>query len=326
MFFYYYNLNKTLIMYKQSQRLINFSKTWSLFFLNIKFQSKFNNQLPKISKWSYRSYYTNLLHFKQKKHIKKAIYIHLFWILDILKLAHPLNIQGFLKNYPFYFQYNMTDSLAVYSNLYQWVTYYGVNKNKLFYHLVNKNWLNYNPLLWMSRSYNYFNTWRLKNILHRKYRRKHKSLWSLNVWYIDNAKYHKLQARLFCKVPEIYPTYFTKVLWLRLLQYPCVYNKFWYPMLKHLSFYTKINKLSWSILYTHKQTWMFNYKAKGLSNILKALVTHQKQITEYSLINCWRNLLKDKDLFSLSFQNFVKFLPAFLEHIDYVTNNNLNKF
>jgi hypothetical protein len=31
---------------------------------------------------------------------------------------------------------------------------------------------------------------------------------------------------------------------------------------------------------------------------------------------CWRNLLKDKDTFSLSFQNFVKFLPAFLEHSD----------
>jgi hypothetical protein len=31
---------------------------------------------------------------------------------------------------------------------------------------------------------------------------------------------------------------------------------------------------------------MFDYKAKGLSSILKALVKHQQQITEYALVVC----------------------------------------
>jgi hypothetical protein len=47
---------------------------------------------------------------------------------------------------------------------------------------------------------------------------------------------------------------------------------------------------------------------------------HQKQITEHGLVRCWRKLLRDKDIFSLSFQNFIKDSPAYLKHLKAIEN------
>jgi hypothetical protein len=77
-------------------------------------------------------------------------------------------------------------------------------------------------------------------------------------------------------------------------------------MLRDLSQYAHRTKLPWSLLYTSKQAWTFDHQARGLSRLVKGLVSQRMQITEYILFKRWKDLLYQDDVFSRSFQIFIR--------------------
>jgi len=300
--FYNYSLDSVKKKYTSVMFVKSFSELEAKWYFFAKFNYRHTTYTPKVVSWFMRSLYTKLRHFKQKHRIKKTIFMHLFWMLDIWKLAQPFNLKGISTTFPIRFEHQTSSFLEVYSCLQKWVNTYGLNKDKVFPYVVSKNWLQYKPTLWMTRPYFYFVQWCGKNKQAGIFRRGNKTLWYINRWYIENGYYHKMQARLLCQIPQKLPVNFTKVLWLRLLQYPCLYSYQWFPMLKHLSLYSNKTSLPWDLLYTSKQMWMFNPEARGLSLVFKALVTQQSQIVEYILIKRWQDLLTGSDNFSRAFQ------------------------
>jgi hypothetical protein len=313
---FFYNYRRKLIYksYQKAVRLQIYMAGWSKWYFLLKFNRRNTYVLPKLQAWSYRSLYTNKQHYNNKTSSKKVILMHLFWVLDVWKLAQPLTLKGISTNFPISFECHFFNNLVVYSSLQNWLGL-ALNKDKLSSFLVTKKWLNYKPDLWMSRYYQYFVGWRLKDKKQRQFLRNNPTLWFINKWYIENSYYHKIQARFLCQVPTAFPINFTKTLWLRLMRYPTIYNYKWFPMLKQLSLYPYKMPLPWSLLYTSKQTWMFDYKARGLSLILKALVLQRTQITEYVLVKRWRDLLIAQDSLSRSFQIFIRTSIFFRQYL-----------
>ena len=316
-FFYRYKKIVKKKAYLKALRLQLFIASWSKWYLFVKFNYRHIHLTPILRSWSYRSLYTNKLHYNNRMSIKKGVFLHLFWILDVWKLVQPLYLKGISTTFPIRFECNIFQHLEVYSALQKWVYLYGSNKDKVVSYKVTKNWLKYKPNLWISRSYHYFATWNLKGKALKAYCRKDAKLWYLNRWYIENSIYHKLQVRLLCNVPSVFPTSFTKTLWLRLMRYPCLYNYQWFDILEQLSLYTNRTLLPWSLLYTSKQAWLFDNKIRGLGLVLKSLVNQRTQITEYILVKRWKDLLKNQDLLSRSFQIFIRNSVFFRKYLKY---------
>lgn len=316
-FFYKYKKLLKKKVYLKAIRLQLFMAGWSKWYLFLKFNRRQTAIIPQLRSWSYRSLYTNKLHYKNRIALKKAVMLHLFWILDIWKLAQPLKIKGISTTFPIRFECNFFQHLEVYSALQQWVYLYGMNKDKLLPYKVNAKWLQYKPTLWMSRSYHYFAIWYGKDKVIKAYRRNNAKLWYLHRWYIENSIFHKLQVRLFCNVPLAFPTNYTKALWLRLMRYPVLYNYQWLEMLQQLAYYTHRTPLPWPLLYTSKQAWLFDNKIRGLGLVLKSLVNQRTQITEYILVKRWKDLLKNKDVLSRSFQIFIRNSVFFRKYLKY---------
>jgi len=322
LFFYRYNrLVSKHKQYVQSTRVALFSLTWSKWFLVTKFNLEQTSFTIQITGWLYRSLYTNRYHFNNLKTFKKAICLHLFWIGNVWQLAQPLTLKGVSKKFPIMitaFLLKDTHSLEIYSHLLKWTVTYGLNKDQVFHHKVTTNWLKYKPYLWMKHSYRYYVDWRLKT--QRVLRTKKPVLWFLNHWYLQNYTYHKIQGRFFCLTPITLPLHYTKTIWLRLIQYPCLYNYRWFKLLKFLSLYKNQEVLPWPLLYQAKRVWMFDYRARSLALLLKTLVTARTHITEYILIKRWQDLLKDADTFSTYFQIKIRNLALFRE---FLKNNEL---
>lgn len=291
--------------FQKSARLSFYLQSWAKWYLFVKFNCRQTNQVPQLVSWSRRSLYTHRLHFNHKKDIKKAVLMHLFWVLDLWQLNQPCLLKGISSNYPIRFETMNTGSLEVHGLYHNWLSYLS-NKEEVFSYKVTRRWLTTEPTLWLTRTYNDFVTWCPKTTTARVLRRGESKLWFITRWFLTNYTHHKLQFRFRCQIPTQFPLYYTRILWLRLMQYPCVYNMYWFPMLRDLSQYAHRTQLPWSLLYTSKQAWTFDHQARGLSRLVKGLVSQRMQITEYILFKRWKDLLSQDDVFSRSFQIFIR--------------------
>jgi len=285
----------------RSQNYMNMGGKWYFF---IKFFRRTTFLYPSLTCWKWRSLYVNRRHYKNKALIKKTLMLHLFWILDIWKLQHPLQIIGNSKNFPVTFNYQTTDSLQVNRLIHQWQYKYGLNKDRMFSYIITKAWSNYLPKQWVSRSYTYFVYWRHKN--KKDLLMQYPVLTYLNRWFIDNRYYHRIQANFVCQVPLNFPVKYTKTLWLRLFQYPSIYNNNWFKALQELSYHGLKNPLPWNILYQSKVIWTFDKHAVALENILILMIVRRVYITDYIIFKHWRNLLTQKDPLSKLVQIYVR--------------------
>jgi len=304
MFFFRYPLVKFVKMFQKSARLTTFLQSWAKWYLLVKFNRRLQ-QTPQLVSWSRRSLYTSHLHYNNKKDVKKSVMLHLFWVLDLWQLNQPANLKGVSNTYPFRVETTNINSLEVHGLFQNWLGY-STNKDHLFAYKVNPRWLQYKPTLWMTRTYNDFVHWCTKTKKQREFRLTDPTLWFIYRWYLRNQQYHKLQYRFRCQVPVELPNHYTRSLWLRLMQYPCVYNLQWFTVLRDLSLYAHRAVLPWPLLYTNKRAWTFDYKARGLARLVKGLVSQRVQITEYILLKRWKDLLLQEDIFSRSFQIFIR--------------------
>jgi len=308
-FFFRYRKLPIKRSYKKALRSKNYMNSWAKWYFFIKYFRRTTVLFPTITSWKWRSLYVNSKHYKKKEMIKKSLMLHLFWVLDLWKLRHPLNLIANSRNFPVTFNYETTESLEVYRLLHNWTYKYGLNKDKAFPYIITNAWSKYRPEQWMSRSYSYFIYWRHK--YKKNFIKQSPLLTYLNRWFIDNRYYHRIQANFICKVPSNFPIKYTKTLWLRLFQYPCVYNYNWFSVLQQLSTYGLKNSLPWNILYQSKAVWTFDKKAVALENILTLMITQRLYITDYILFKYWRNLLREQDPLSKLLQIYIRSSPIF---------------
>ena len=308
-FFFRYRKLPMKRAYKKALRTKNYMNSWAKWYFFIKYFRRNTSLYPAITSWKWRSLYVNRVHYKKKEMIKKTLMLHLFWVLDVWKLNHPLQLDGRSRKFPITFNYQTTDNLEVYRLIQRWVYKYGLNKDKAFPYIITNNWNKYKPEQWMSRTYQYFIYWRHKN--KKDFIKKSPLLVYLNRWYIDNRYYHRIQANFVCKVPSVFPQKYTKALWLRLFQYPVLYNYNWFSALEELSNYGLKNPLPWHVLYQAKAVWTFDKKALALENILTLLINQRLYITDYVLFKHWRNLLKQQDPLSKLLQIYIRSSPIF---------------
>jgi hypothetical protein len=298
--------------YLKAFRVVSFTLQWSKWYFLVKYNTNTKAVLPRLTAWYYRSLYTQRKHYVHKAKCKKMLFLHLFWTFDIWQLAQPMYLTGISNKYPLTMNYTcFSDWLEIYSHLSKWQTHYSLNREKMHFNKVVPQWLHYKPQNWMSRPYTYFVTWRIKSTLHRALRRKKANLWFLSTWFLENSGYHKIQARFLCQGSVQFPTRYTKILWLRLLHYPCLYNYRWLKVLTYLSQSTNKDPLPWHLLYESKQVWMFDNRARCLAFLLKALVLFRVQITEYILVKRWQDLLLGDDALSQAFQIKIRALSYF---------------
>ena len=307
LFFYRYNRRKIIRKnYRQAFRLAQYNRTWALWFLLIKFNALTSTTVPKLQAWCYRSLYTNKLHFNNKKATKKALLLHLFWVLDIWQFAPHGTLRGFSTTFPIRFEAQITDNLQVYATFTKWLSQYILNKDKALPYKVTNRWLPYKVSNWLTHKYTYYTYWYLPGKRQLSFRQRNLHLWFLNRWYIENNTYHHLHTRFLCQIPKNLPQHYTKILWLRLLRYPCLYNYKWFTMVKHLNHYAYRTSIPWELTYKTSMSWLFDYRSRGLVHVLKALVSQRTQITEHIFVKRWKDLLLGKDAFSQTFQIFIR--------------------
>ena len=304
MVFFRYPVLKFEKMFQKSARLTTFMQSWAKWYLIIKFNRR-TNQTPQLVSWSRRSLYTSHLHYNNKKDVKKSVMLHLFWVLDLWQLNQPMLLKGVSSTYPFRLETTNINSLEVHGLFQNWLGY-SINNDHVFSYKVTSRWLQYKPNLWMTRTYQYFAKWYPRSKKQREAYQKEPTLWFIYRWYLANQQYHKLQYRFRCQVPVELPNHYTRTLWLRLMQYPCVYNLQWFTVLRDLSQFTNRAVLPWPLLYTNKRAWTFDQQACGLARLVKGLVSQRMQITEYILVKRWKDLLVQDDVFSRSFQIFIR--------------------
>lgn len=301
LFFYRYKKAYYKRMYKKAVRSIKYMEKLGKWYLMLKYCKRNTSLMPTIASWSWRSFYLNKHHVKSKELVKKAVLFHLFFVVDIWKLKQPMNLHP-KATFPVQFSSIITkkDPLELYSMIHKWKYKYGFKSNKLYPYIITRRWAKYNSEDWMKRTYTQFNLWR--NRYKKGFMKKQPLLTYLNKWFIEYKHYHSIQGRLRCHVPMMYPNKYTRTLWLRLLQYPVVYNYKWLYLLSELSKYGFKKALPWFLMYQNKDTWTFDRKAKALEKLYFALTEKRFTITEYILIKHWRSLLKNDDDFSTKLQ------------------------
>lgn len=312
LFFYRYKKAYYKRMYKKAVRSIKYMENLGKWYFMLKYCRRNTALMPTIASWSWRSFYLNKRHVKNKELVKKSVLSHLFFVVDIWKLKQPIYLNA-KATFPVEFSSIITkkDPLELYSMIHKWKYKYGLKSNRLYPYIITRRWAKYNSEDWMKRSYTQFNLWRTK---HKKFFIKKQPLLNyLNKWFIEYKHYHSIQARLRCQVPVQFPNKYTRTLWLRLLQYPALYNYKWLYLLSELSKYGLKKSLPWNLVYEHRDTWTFDRKAKALEKLLTALTTHRMNITEYILIKHWRNLLKNSDPLSLKLQILIRKYALFIK-------------
>jgi len=325
MYFFKYSEESYIISYHKAYIIQDFISSWSKWYFLLKFNSKYTILLPKLCSWHSKSLYTNKVHYDYKVNSKRAVLLHLFWILDLWKFSQPIKLKSNSTFYPFSFESSFFNNLNVYMYFQDWLLLY-TNKNKQLAFEVNNYWLRYKPVIWINRKYSALISWQFKRY-NKKIYINNKILWYLHLWYLNTGQEHSIQSRFLCQVPIKFPIGFVKTLWLRLMRYPILYNYKWLNSLKHLSMYEYSAPLPWAVLYSIKQIWIFDYKSKGLALVVKQMVIKRIQITEYNLLSCWQDLLVNSDDFSISFQIFIReselFEHFFFNDIEVKDNNNL---
>lgn len=299
---------------KRAKRTMNYMESYGAWYFVMKFCQRKTLLVPTIHSWHWRSLYMHRSHIKNKEIVTKALLVHLFWIVDIWKLKHPFNLKGIME-YPTMFSVNIpnTNPLELYGTIHRWKYRYGFKKHSLIPYVITARWADYKSEQWVTRPYFTFMNWRKKKAKYYKKMRKTPLYKFLNFWFLKNRYYHLVQGRLYCKTYHN-PVRYSKVLWLRLLQYPMVYDYRWFSLLTHLSRYPLKKSLPWELVYQSKDTWTFDPTAKNLERLLTALVKHRIAITEYVLIKQWRNLLRNDDSLSKLLQVKIRTSVLFTDY------------
>lgn len=313
MLYFFYKYRKPVIQrsYNNALRVNMYMAYWAKWYFIVKhLKRNTGSVMPSVTMWKWRSLYLKRRHHKRLTLLKKYLLMHLFFVLDLWKLKHPVELMANSRQYPVTFNYNINDPLETQSLLYNWVHKYGLNQDKLYPQAaVTPAWLDYKPQQWMSRDLIYFNYWRKPK--RKTFIVKNKMLSYLNRWFLDYRYCHSIQASFICKIPDTYPTNFVKTLYLRLMQYPILYDYYWYPILYELRHYSLEQSLPWSLLYKSKQVWSFHNRALGLENMLLSMVEYRVLITEYVIFKHWCNLLSENDPLSTTFQIYIRTSPIF---------------
>jgi hypothetical protein len=294
--FYKYRKHAMKCSFKKAQRYVQYLESYGKWYFVLKFCQRNTLLVPHVHSWHWRSLYVHKRHINDTTKVKKVVLLHLFWILDIWKLKHPLSVKG-LTTYPvaFYANISYKNPLELYGTIHRWKYKFGLKKTRLFPYILTKVWKDYISEQWTTRSYLQFITWRKKNPYYYYKRFKEGPFYDcLNFWFLTNRYFHNVQGRLYCKTSRN-PHRYTKTLWLRLLQYPSVYDHRWFSLLKHLTRYKLREQLPWDLVYTSRDTWTFDPTARILERLLTCLIKQRLTITEYTLINEWKKLLKHKD-------------------------------
>jgi len=194
--FYKYNRKAIYRSLRKGFILQDFMSLWSQSYFFLKFNANSKKLVPQLTASSYRSLYTNKLHFTNKALIKKLVMIHLFWILDIWKLAQPLKIKPVSSSFPMTFTGEVTGKLAVYESVQRFISL-TLNNSKVNAFVVSPAWLQYKPDQWMTTNYDNLVRWSATDKRNKKWLKSTRYLWFLNKWYLYNRDYHKVQTRFF---------------------------------------------------------------------------------------------------------------------------------
>ncbi len=300
--------------FKKAKRTMNYMESYGKWYFLTKFCQKKTLVVPTIHSWQWRSLYMNKKHTKNKELLKKTLLLHLFWIIDIWKVKHPLNLKGVIA-YPTTFLVSIpnSDPLELYGTIHRWKYRYDFKKNNLIPYNLNSRWDIYKSGQWLTRTYFTFMDWR------KKKQEYYKSIYNaplydfFNFWFLKNRYNHLVQGRLYCKTYKN-PFRYSKVLWLRLLQYPMVYDYRWFSLLTYLARYKLNELLPWELVYQSRDMWTFDPTAKTLQRLLYALTKNRILITEHILVKQWRNLLISKDRLSSLVQVKIRTSPLFERH------------
>lgn len=312
--FYKYKKLGVKRSFKKAKRTLNYMETYAKWYYTMKFLNKQAKNIPYINGWGWRSLYLHKNHIKNKEIVGKALLLHLFWVMDIWRLKHPLSLKATVS-FPVMIAANISakNPLALYGTIHRWKYKYGLKKHKLFPYIITPVWDQYKSEQWVSRSYFTFINWRKGDGLYYEKSKKSNLYQLLNFWFLTNRYFHNIQGRLYCKTFNK-PYRYTKVLWLRLFQYPSVYDYRWFPFVKHLARYKLKAELPWELVYQSKDTWTFDPTARILERLFHALIKYRITITEYTLIKQWKNLLTKKDPLSKLLQVKIRTSPLFLKY------------
>lgn len=293
--FYKYRKYAAKRSFKKAKRTLQYMGSYGKWYYTLKFGLKNTLTVPYIHSWHWRSLYLHKKHINTQKVVQKALLLHLFWVVDVWKLKHPLALTPVLT-FPTMFYANIpyTNPLELYGTIHRWKYRYGLRKHRLFPYVITSAWADYKSEQWTSRSYLTFLNWRKQSARYYRKSKNSRLYQCLYFWFLTNRYFHLIQGRLYCKT-FTNPFRYSKVLWLRLLQYPIVYDYRWFKILRHLTRYKLKEALPWELLYKSRDVWTFDPTARILERLFKALVKHRVTITEHILIKHWKNLLRHED-------------------------------
>ena len=273
-FFYKYKPQLTNKNYKQAWRLQTYTQIWLRCYFLVKYNALRPCLGPLLTAWTLRSFYTQRLHCKARITAYKALYIHLWFILDVWRLGDHQHLSGYCQTYPIHFQVRLENTLQIYGKLTTLISRDLLNRNKIVSYKVTPSWVNYKPQASARAVYHYYNVWYSKCRRALKLRQKQPFLWWLNRWYLQNSPYHLVQSHIGCHLPTQLPPHWTHVSWLRLLRYPALYNYRWFSSLVFLSGYGWRESLPWEVLYqSTEQKRLFDPLLRGTVRLIRSLIS-----------------------------------------------------
>jgi hypothetical protein len=292
--FYNYKKNAVKRSFKKAKRYMQYLESYGKWYFIVKFCQKNTLAVPSVNSWDWRSFYLQRTELRDRELGTRVMLLHLFWVFDVWQVKQPSNL-SFITEYPpvVYNHISHQNPLELYSTLHRWKYKFALKKSRLYPYILSKVWKEYLSEQWTTRSYIHYMTWRKKTAFYNQCITNSQFYKCLNFWFLGHRYFHTIENRLYCKTYSN-PQY-SRALWLRLVQYPSIYDKRWFSFLVYLSSYKLRADLPWDLIYKSRDMWTFDPTARLLQRLLNFLVKKRITITEYRLIMVWKNLLTRKD-------------------------------
>lgn len=280
------NVNKKyLIVLRKKHFVEQHYKSFMLWKLNLEKSSN----VPSYKTWHWRSFYSRKKKFEFQQ---KCFLVNLYLSLHFWKPTNDMFLRGFIHESVKGWggSYN---SIQKYYELEKMIQHNFIEKQQVSLTNIDSNWLTLKPRGWV----------RLNNnvVLSDKF------IIDMNLenyMLIDNNQ-HGFQFKLFCNLPKIIhnrckikvSSWYLKVLLLRGVKYPVLFDYSSLPLLTNLSYFSERQYLPWNSTLQPDGVWQIDPIALKMIDISKGLTDAFKKgkITEYSIKQRWYDLLNNKD-------------------------------
>ena len=248
-----------------------------------------SSNVPCYKAWHWRSFYSRKKKFEFQQ---KCFLVNLYLALFFWKPTSIMVLRGFIYESAMGWG-GFYGNIQKYYELDKIIQNNFIEKQQVSLTSIDSTWLNLKPRGWVRLNNNLIlsDQFIINNNLE-------------NYMLLDN-QHHGFQFKLVCHLPKIInerckikvSSWYLKVLLLRGIRYPALFDYSYLPLLTDLAFFSERQRLPWESTLQPDGVWQIDPNALKMISISKGLTKAFKdgKITEYQIKKRWYDLLNYSD-------------------------------